>query len=122
VNPGVLKIACRLDGVSLELVLSGEIDLHSCSQLSTCLDAVPPACQEVIVDLAGVTFMDSSGLHALHECRRALVSQDCALRVRNPSDAVRQVFDLTGMADYFGLEPASAVPNPASSAGIRSSA
>jgi anti-sigma B factor antagonist len=113
VNPGVLKIACSLDGVSLELVVKGEIDLHSCSQLSTCLGAVPSECREVVVDLAGVTFMDSSGLHTLYEGYRALVSQDRALRVRNPSDAVRQVFTLTGMAELFGLEPATAVPEPA---------
>jgi anti-sigma B factor antagonist len=104
-SPGVLRIARRLDGERLELVLSGEIDLQTCAQLQTCLQALPPECPEVVIDLAGVTFMDSSGLHALHHAHRSLTADGRKLTVSNPTDAVRQVFLVTGMEESCGLVP-----------------
>ena len=72
------------------LCLSGELDLSSTSTLTDALAAHDG--QEVVLDLAGVTFLDSTGIRALVEARRARAG----VRVVNPTEAIRRLFDLTG--------------------------
>ena len=49
------------------------------------------------VDLAEVTFMDSTGLTALMDARRQADNNGWSFSVRRPSSAVRRVFDLAGV-------------------------
>ena len=51
----------------------------------------------VAVDLAEVTFMDSTGLTTLMDAHRAAEENGWAFEIRRPSWAVRRVFDLAGV-------------------------
>jgi anti-anti-sigma factor len=89
------------DGV---LRLAGELDIASAPDLLRRL-AEPPGVREL--RLRDVTFMDSTGLHALLAAARAC---DPAHRLilRDPSPAVRRVVDITGVAGLFRIEPPTA--------------
>ena len=73
--------------------LSGELDVVTA-------DAVTQAVARLIdpreIDLSDVTFMDSSGLHALLRLRS--IRQ---LRINNPLPPVLRVVELTGTADLL---------------------
>jgi anti-sigma B factor antagonist len=47
------------------VVLSGELDMASASTVSDTLDALADTERPVIVDLSGLDFIDSSGIHAI---------------------------------------------------------
>lgn len=49
------------------------------------------------VDLAGVTFMDSTGLRALDDAARALSASGFRLVLSNPPRHVRQIIDIIGV-------------------------
>ena len=100
------------DGPSrLRLEVSGEVDLLVAPDL---LDAILCAAltsdraRSVVVDLAGVTFMDSSGLGALLEAHRRLPGLDCVLVVVDLPEPLRQLMASTGVAQVLTIE----VPNP----------
>ena len=73
--------------------LVGELDLATCDEL---VDRLEPAVRghgDIRLDLAGVQFMDSSGIHALVEASRKLGDRGRVV-VRSPSREVARVFEV----------------------------
>ena len=80
------------------VVVAGEIDLASVDELSTQIRAaLDDAGPTFVVDLAGVVFMDSSGLGLLLKIRETCTARDAVFVVRDPSAAVRRLLDITGL-------------------------
>jgi anti-anti-sigma regulatory factor len=76
----------------------------------------------VEIDLAGVTFMDCTGLGVLVAARQAVLRTGGHLRVTNPQPIVRSVLELTGLlgvltAAFDQAPPAPAKPESAAQAG-----
>jgi anti-anti-sigma factor len=77
---------------------SGEIDLANRQEFKDVLDR----CEgRVVVDLANVTFIDSSGIGVLVATRNRLIEQGGELRLRNPQDVPRRVLEVVGVADWI---------------------
>ena len=87
------------------VVAVGEIDSSNCTALQDLLTSLAEnqTTRQVQVDLAGVTFIDSSGLRALIVGERATSEAGGALRVSAASDAVRRLLEITGLVDRFAL-------------------
>lgn len=77
------------------IALRGELDAYSCQGLAERL--IGPPGSLVVVDLLQVTFMDSSGLGAIHEARRAAIREGGSLVVCRPSPMVHRVLEITGL-------------------------
>ena len=86
------------DGV---VQLVGEIDVATAPKLQQCLEHDP---RIRVVDMAQVTFMDSTGLKVLVVANRSRDASD-RITLRAPSGAVRRVLDIAGMAEWLGLAP-----------------
>ena len=82
----------------------GEIDLCCGPAIRDALSAAQQDSPDVIVDLSGVTFMDSTGLNALIGAYRR-APEGGSLAVVGAPPAVRRVFDLTGLSELLLLEP-----------------
>jgi anti-sigma B factor antagonist len=94
---------CDRDGVRT-LRVSGEIDLAVGTRFEEELAAVvAEAHSPADVDLSGVTFIDSSGLHALIRAQDEVASTDVRLVLVNPSKACRQVFEVTDTTHLFEI-------------------
>jgi anti-sigma B factor antagonist len=82
--------------------LDGELDHYSAPRFAWALDtATPPAGQGVVLDLSGLGFLDSSGLHALLRARAYLAREDRTLVLVCPAGPARKVLDLAGVLDTF---------------------
>ena len=82
------------DGIDVFL-LEGEIDLHYAPVLRTLLqNKVQTRCRALVIDLTGVTFIDSSGLAAIIEYFRD--SGDCegVLCLAGLNDTLETVFEI----------------------------
>ena len=96
-SPLEVTISGDLTGVTLHV--HGEIDLSSIPVLERCLEAaIEEHTGVVVVDLAGVTFLDSSGLQALVNAYRQLADRQRSFVVGNPSPFVERVLMVAGMA------------------------
>ncbi|HEU4320775.1 MAG TPA: STAS domain-containing protein [Acidimicrobiia bacterium] len=81
------------EGVAL-MRLSGEIDLSSAAGVTDKFaECAGQGLTDMVVDATGVTFMDSTGLHALIEGKR-LVHDDGIRIYLVPSPQVRRVLEL----------------------------
>jgi anti-anti-sigma factor len=61
------------------LVLSGEIDLATAEAMVAALDPWLRAGGPLTLDLSGVTFMDSAGLHAFTKVAQSLAGRGCLI-------------------------------------------
>lgn len=94
-----LEIEVAPDGAEVTLRLLGHLDLNTTGTLWSCLEGLDPAYQVVTLDLSRMSFLDSSGLGQLVHARRTFAVDRRELRLRNPSDHARFVFELTGLSD-----------------------
>jgi anti-anti-sigma factor len=93
----------RSDRVSWRtLAIDGEIDMGVAAQLSGELTALLlEAHSPAFVDLSGVTFMDSTGIHALLVARRAGAAAGTPVVLVAPSRSCRSVLRASGVWDLF---------------------
>lgn len=79
----------------LVIVAEGELDLVGAPRLLEALPADGTA--PVVLDLASVGFMDSSGLRSLLEARQACLDAGRPFGIARPSGAVRRVLELVDL-------------------------
>ena len=91
----------------VHLRVTGDLDLASSGMLlETITGVAPPPMHEVVVDLAAVGFMDSSGLAALVQAHARLLDQQVRLVLVHPSTQVRQLLQVTGADHHLNVEGA----------------
>ena len=52
---------------------------------------------QLVLDLSGVEFLDSSGIHLLMKVHKRLMADGCSLIVANPSAAASRALEVTAM-------------------------
>jgi anti-anti-sigma factor len=96
VVPPPFAIVVSIEERQVVVTVCGEVDIGNVDQLRDVITSAADGGQPVRVDLTNVTFVDASMLRALVSCRARSVHQLTDLKVRNPTDAVRRVFEITG--------------------------
>ena len=87
------------------LVLSGELDVVSAPELQQHLDEVLAEQHErVMLDLTGLTFVDSAGVSVLIKAKQAAEASGRTLVLRRPTEQLERVFALVGLADWLAVE------------------
>ena len=90
-------------GVAIATVC-GEIDISTVATLSEHLGRLARKNpQRLVMDLAGVSFIDSSGLGGFVRIRKAL-PPGCPVVIRSPQRRVRQLFKITGLDSVIAFE------------------
>ncbi len=80
------------------LGLSGDLDVVSVPDVLDRVPALVRGATALVVDLAQVTFLDSSGVRFLHRLARACAEAGTGMRVVAPPKCrARRVLDLVGM-------------------------
>ena len=84
---------------TLIAILSGEIDHHCAQPMRAEIDAKIDDLQPsvLVLDFAGVTFMDSSGIGLIMGRHRTMEAIDGSVIVRDPPPHIRRVIRLSGM-------------------------
>src|SRR5438270_512379 len=90
----------------LDVTLRGEIDFTSVAEIQAAIrTAVARECPaELRVNLAEVTFFDSSGIGMLVAARRTATEVGARFRVNNPNPRILNRLQLMGLAAAFGLK------------------
>ncbi|CAN5810712.1 hypothetical protein BH23ACT5_BH23ACT5_08280 [soil metagenome] len=81
--------------------LTGEIDFGNVAQMRTALLDASASGSQVVVDLSGVSFIDSMALGVLVQAKRNLEHNGSRLVVRHPTPAVHRVLTVAGLAEYL---------------------
>jgi len=101
-----LSVDVRDEPHATVLTVSGELDMASSPRLAEALDRLHPASRPLILDLAGLEFIDVTGLHVLLQARERTRQEGFQLTVVNASRAVRKLLKLTRTTELLeGQEP-----------------
>jgi anti-anti-sigma factor len=96
-----LTEVASLDGDRL-LIAQGELDIATAPELVATLQRLQAYRHAVVLDLAGVTFMDSTGLTTLIDACLEAQRDGWKFSVRAPSPPVRRVVELAGVEGLLG--------------------
>lgn len=100
-----LSITTEWSADTLVLALYGELDLATARALEDRLE-IARSChpERLVVDLSGLHFMDSSGVHALVRAHRRALEHGQQLHLLQGSHRIARVFEQTGTAALFCFE------------------
>lgn len=89
-------------GPAATVVVAGEIDLATAPQFGEALEqAGGTGAATVRVDMAGVTFLDSSGISVLVQSQQRLADAGRKLVLHEVTEQVRRVLDISGLEAFF---------------------
>lgn len=100
-----------VDGGTRLVILRGELDAHDAPRLRTTFaDTVEraPAGTRVVLDLAQVSFLDSTVLGSIVGLLRRVREADGELRVVLPRPPAVRIFEVTGLDAVFAAYPTRA--------------
>lgn len=93
-----LKIDVARSAQAHTIVLSGEADLQSSPRIQAAIEEAAAARPGlVVIDLSSLTFIDSTGLHALASAHELCRARRQELRLVPGPENVQRIFRLTGM-------------------------
>ncbi|MCP4697467.1 MAG: STAS domain-containing protein [Gammaproteobacteria bacterium] len=84
------------------LQVAGELTLHNAVEFKAALLAALADCEELEIDLAEVSDMDSAGFQVLVLVKREALAQNKQCSLHSHSQVVIDVLDIYHMAAYFG--------------------
>jgi anti-sigma B factor antagonist len=98
-------------GQRCDLSVAGDIDLDVANQLAAMglLSLKSTDATRLVIDLAKVTFMDSTGLGALVSIRNAATGLSKGLSLRDVPERIVKLLTLTGLDKVFTIEPADRI-------------
>src|SRR6202035_4386233 len=98
--PFAVEVTSGASGLVVRL--AGELDLATVPDLDACLAALDA---DVVVDMAAVTFMDSTGLDGLIAAHKQAPRRCHSIVLRSPTEQVVKVLRATGVDQLLTVEP-----------------
>ncbi len=99
----MIVVDTRLDQAGVPIItVSGELDSSNAASLeATIAPFAAEHTDRLVFDLSELRFMDSAGIAVLV----GLTAKGNAVQLREPSQAVRRVIELTGLSGVLPTEP-----------------
>jgi anti-anti-sigma factor len=102
-SPFGIRVLPMQAGIARVRVI-GEVDLCTAPLLEKALVRELEAASKLLLDLSEVSFLDSSGLHAIVSAARAASANGGMLAVDSPLPAqARRVIEITGLEELLGV-------------------
>lgn len=82
------------------LVLRGELDIASAPVFAHAItETLEQRAAGLLLDIAAVDFVDSTGLRAILAARALCAERSCAFALTSPTPSVQRLFEVTGVLD-----------------------
>lgn len=92
-------------GETWEIRVAGEMDVARADEFLELARAGLGRCEHLRLDLAAVTFMDSSGLGVLLQIRREAADTGKLLTLRSLGPGTHRLLEVAGLKQLFEIEP-----------------
>lgn len=104
-----MEIAIKDAGSTATMTLIGRLDILGAESIDLPLATLSGSKNEILIDMAGVTFIASIGLRHLVSAAKAVQRRGGRLTLLNPSAAVDEVITMSGLTILLPIER-SAIP------------
>ena len=98
-----MKINKTVEGSKLTIGIEGRLDTNSSPELSNVVESSLEGITELVFDLALLDYISSSGLRVLLSSQKTMNGKGKMI-VKNVSDMVMEIFDITGFVDILTIE------------------
>ena len=99
-----LVLTTDTEGDRAVIAIKGELDAYTAPGVEEQIaNLVGRGINNIVLDLSETGFLDSSGLRAILTAHRRLSSEEGSLALRNPSEPVTRLLEITGLTDQFPL-------------------
>lgn len=99
-----MNVEIKQSNSCIEVLVSGEIDAYTAPRLK---DVISPLANqeqvEMVINLSGVSFMDSTGLGMLVGLFKTVKSHNGKFTILGLSHRLRRLFDITGLAEIIRI-------------------
>ncbi len=99
----MLNIKKAADGSKLVISLEGRLDTTTAPQLEQELKSSLDGVADLTIDIAELQYISSAGLRVLLSAQKTMNKQG-SMVVKNASDEVSEIFDVTGFSDILTIE------------------
>lgn len=83
---------------------SGDLDTFTCAKLREAIcDLIENGCSRIVINIADVNYIDSSGLGTLVGGLRRVAEKNGGLAIAGANPQVQKVFTITGLCKVFKL-------------------
>ncbi|PRX52930.1 anti-sigma B factor antagonist [Nonomuraea fuscirosea] len=101
--PTALSVTCHPSPVGVLVTVAGEIDATNADRLESAIAGALRPGRPLILDLHGVTFMDSSGLHVLLRVRAEVLAGAGSLHLVSVQERPARLLRITGVWDTLDI-------------------
>ncbi len=93
------------DGDKITITLQGKITFENTGEIREKMKEIlrEDSIKHLILNMEGVSFIDSSGLGLLVSIKNTMIRKDGTFSMVNLSDTVRKIMKQTGLDRYFGI-------------------
>lgn len=98
-----MEVKKELQGTTLTVQISGRLDASNAAELTNELNASLGGVKDLILDFNGLEYVASAGLRVLLTAQKRMNKQG-SMKIRNVSDTVMEVLEMTGFADLMNIE------------------
>lgn len=98
-----MNIAKTVEDTRLTLLLSGRLDTSTAPALEATLQESLPGITELYFDFKELDYISSAGLRILLSAQKTMSKQG-SMVIRNVSEDIYEVFDITGFTDILTIE------------------
>uniref|UniRef100_I5AWH5 Anti-sigma factor antagonist n=1 Tax=Eubacterium cellulosolvens (strain ATCC 43171 / JCM 9499 / 6) TaxID=633697 RepID=I5AWH5_EUBC6 len=99
----MLDINMKENGKELTVELKGELNVGTSPELEQALKGKLEEVDKLIFDLSGLEYISSAGLRVLLFSHQT-VSKNGTMIIRNLTDEVKDIFEVTGFSDAMNIE------------------
>jgi anti-anti-sigma factor len=93
-------VTSHREGGALVVAPSGELDIASADDVRAELAQRAPD-EDLVLDLRGLEFLDTSGIQVTVETHRAAKAEGFRLRILRAPERVHRVFEIAGLAEVL---------------------
>jgi len=91
------------EGTKVMIALNGRIDTTTAPQLDAELKASLPGVEELVLDLAELSYLSSAGLRVLLGAQKTMARQGSMI-LKNVNETIMEVFEITGFVDILTIQ------------------
>jgi anti-sigma B factor antagonist len=99
--PEQLRIEAREESDRIVLALTGELDMANAPLLQRAIEGPELADTTVVLDLQGLTFLDSTGLRIILAAREQCWRRGQEFAVTEGSQQVQRLLSVTGVGEHL---------------------
>lgn len=89
---------------TVTVFVTGQLNTNTARDLEVALDDVLLESTDIVLDFSNLDYISSAGLRVVLGAQKRVNAASGSLKLTGLSESVREVFDITGLADVLTIE------------------